>query len=116
MKDIKITFRNPILLLFSVVMPVVFIFLYSMITQVSATNPIVIGRNSYGAASDNFIEILQSMKSVDGPYFTVDVLDGNAAMSLYEQGKAAAIIDIPADFDKNIEENRPSNANLYITT
>lgn len=113
-KDIKITFRNPILLLFSVIMPVVFIFLYSIITQVSATNPIVIGRDSYGAASNEFIEIIKNMKSIDGPYFTVNVLDGQEAMSLYEKGKVAAIIEIPADFDKNIKENEPSNANLYV--
>lgn len=114
MKDIKITFRNPILLLFSVIMPVVFIFLYSIITQVSATNPIVIGRNSYGAASNEFIEIIKNMKSVDGPYFTINILDGQEAMSIYKNGKVAAIIEIPSDFDKNIEENKPSNANLYV--
>jgi len=109
-KDMTITWRNPSLLLLSIIVPVVFVLIYSLITQVSATNPVVIARESQGPYSQKLISILTEMRSVDGPYFTVNTTDPREAKDRYERGDAAAMIVIPADFDTELGAGAPGRS------
>lgn len=94
-KDLKIMLRNPSLFILGIIVPVVFALLYSLITQLSATNPVVIARESSGPYSARLIHLLKEMKSIDGPYFIVKTTNTKAAFDQYNSGKAAALIQIP---------------------
>lgn len=114
-KDIKITWRNPSLLVLSIIVPVVFVLLYSLITQVSATNPVVIARESTGSYSDRLVRILTEMSSVDGPYFVVRTTEPEEAFRQYTSGEAAALIKIPDSFDRNLAEGGAApKVKLYV--
>jgi ABC-2 type transport system permease protein len=114
-KDLKITLRNPSLFILGIIVPVVFVFLYSLITQLSATNPVVIARESSGPYSTRLIHILEEMKSVDGPYFIVKTTNAKAAFDQYNSGKAAALIQIPKAFDDRLANpEAAAKVNLYV--
>src|SRR5690625_3947058 len=102
-KDLKISARNPAMLILSIIVPVVFIFLYSLVAQLSFTNPIAVSKGSDGLYSDQFVEIMKEMKSVDGSYFEILTTDPKKASEKYEDGKAAGLIEIPSSFDESIE-------------
>lgn len=113
-KDLKITKRNPSLMFLSVVVPVVFVFLYSLITQMSTTNNIVVAQTSIGAGSNNFIEILENMSSVDGNYFNILTYDTEEAFLMYQKGKVGALIEIPEEFDTLLSSDQTANINSYV--
>ncbi|CAM4336164.1 MAG: ABC transporter permease [Paenibacillus macerans] len=114
-KDLKMTWRNPSLMVLSIIVPVVFVFLYSLITQVSATNPVVIARESEGEFSDRFVRMLTDMSSVDGPYFIVQTTDPDEAFRRYENGEAEALIEIPAAFDQDLKQRTSApEVKLYV--
>jgi len=113
-KDIKITLRNRALLVASILIPVVFIFLYSLVVQISATTPIVIARESQGSHSNSFVKILTEMSSVDGPYFEIQTFDSAVAFEKYKQKKVGALIEIPSSFDSDIAQGLKPKVNLYI--
>ncbi|MBA9088305.1 ABC-type multidrug transport system permease subunit [Fontibacillus solani] len=113
-KDITITWRNPSLLFLSIIVPVVFVLLYSLITQVSATNPVVIAQQSQGQYSQHLVKILTEMSSVDGPYFIIKTTDPEKAHQQYDSGKAAAIIVIPKSFDDDIKLGSQPEVNLFV--
>lgn len=114
MKDGKLSLRNPLFLIISVALPLVFVSLYSMVIQVSATNPVVIARESYGIHSDRFLHILRTMGSVDGPYFRIETEDHVQAFKRYELGKAAAVIHIPKDFDRRVDAGEQVEIGLHV--
>ena len=113
-KDIKLTYRNKPFVVASVLIPVIFIFIYSLVTQLSATTPIVIAQESGGNYSDMFLEILTEMGSVDGKYLEIQTLDSKTAFERYEKGKVGALIELPSSFDRDIENGLKPNINLYI--
>lgn len=113
-KDMKTTMRNPALLILSIIVPVVFVFLYSLITQLSATNPVVIARDSKGPASDKLLYILKNMESVDGKYFVIKTEDPKSAFEQYDNGKAAALIHIPPHFDQEILKGTAPEVRLLV--
>lgn len=113
-KDIKITLRNRPLLIASILIPVVFIFLYSLVIQISATTPIVIARHSHGGFSDAFVRILTEMSSVDGPYLEIQSLDPRIAFERYEKKKVGALIEIPPSFDKDIAQGARPTVKLHV--
>lgn len=113
-KDLLITIRNPLLFILSIIIPVVFVFLYSLITQMSATNPIVLARNSYGPASDRFVKILSNMQSVDGKYFEIETMKAQKAWERYKKREITGLVDIPQNFDRNIEAGKKIKVKLYV--
>jgi ABC-2 type transport system permease protein len=113
-KDIKITLRNRPLLVASILIPVVFIFLYSLVIQISATTPIVIARQSHGAHSDAFVKVLTEMKSVDGPYFEIQTLKPATAFERYKKRKVGALIEIPPSFDSDVARSVKPTVRLHI--
>lgn len=113
-KDILSNLRTPFFLVVTVAVPLVFSGLYSLVVQVSATNPIAIARYSQGPYSEIFISILQEMKSVDGPYFRILTTNPGEAFDLYEDGDVGGVIEIPPDFDEQIERGNHADTNLHV--
>lgn len=114
LKDLKTSFRNPSMLVLSIIVPIVFIFLYSLISQLSTTNPIVIAQHSDDSASKELTTIMKEMEIEDGPYYEVMTLDPEEAFRMYQKGEAPALVEIPEDFDQNLQENNHSSVKLYV--
>ncbi|MEI3611473.1 ABC transporter permease [Pseudogracilibacillus sp. SO30301A] len=113
-KDLKISSRNPAMLILSILVPVVFIFLYSLVAQLSFTNPVAISKGSDGVYSDQFVEMMEEMKSVDGSYFEILTTDPEKASKQYNSGKVAGLIEIPPSFDESIENGEVPKLTLSI--
>ncbi|WP_077706551.1 ABC transporter permease [Virgibacillus dokdonensis] len=113
-KDLKISIRNPVMLVLSIIVPVVFIFLYSLVAQVSFTNPIAIANNSDGQYSDQLVDRMKEMKSVDGPYFEVLTTDPEKAHEKYNGGDVAGVIEIPESFDESLDKGKTPEVNLRV--
>ncbi|GEM_PF-1258224 len=114
LKDLKTSFRNPSMLVLSIIVPIVFVFLYSLISQLSTTNPIVIAQHSDDAVSQELTTIMEEMKIEDGAYYEIMTLDPDEAFHMYENGEAPALVEIPENFDQKLQQNEPSNVKLYV--
>ncbi|MEN1969175.1 ABC transporter permease [Lentibacillus sp. N15] len=113
-KDLKISARNTAMLILSIIVPVVFIFLYSLVAQLSFTNPVAISKGSEGIYSDQFVDMMKEMKSVDGSYFEILTTDPEKASKQYESGKVAGLIEIPSTFDESIENGEVPKVTLSV--
>ncbi len=90
--------RQPFLLVISVVIPLVFIFFYSLIVPVSNTNPVMVADADRGPAAARFIETLRAIHSEEGPYYDILSTDAATATSAFDATQALAIIVIPEGF------------------
>src|SRR5699024_1185741 len=113
-KDLKISARNPAMLILSIIVPVVFIFLYSLVAQVSFTNPFAIANDSDGSYSDEFIDIMKEMKSVDGSYYEILTTNHEKALEKYKKGDVAGVIEIPKSFDENLDKGKTPEVKLRV--
>jgi ABC-2 type transport system permease protein len=113
-KDLLINLRQPLFLAITVAVPLLFVTLYALVVQVSATNPIAIARTSQGPASDAFHTLLQEMESVDGPFFRVLTLEPEEAFALYRRGEVGGVLEIPASFDAQLAHGEPAEVRLHI--
>lgn len=114
MKDLKISARNPAMLVLSIIVPVVFIFLYSLIAQVSFTNPVAIANYSEGQYSDQLVNIMNEMRSTDGSYFEILTTDPKQAIEKYRDGEVAGLIEIPESFDESIQNGETPEVKLSV--
>src|SRR5690625_1531090 len=113
-KDLKTSFRNPSMLVLSIIVPIVFIFLYSLISQLSTTNPIAIAQHSEDAASKALTTIMKEMEIEDGPYYEIMTLDPDKAFHMYQNGEAPALIEIPENFDQQLQKGENPKVKLYV--
>ncbi|WP_193065154.1 ABC transporter permease [Oceanobacillus oncorhynchi] len=113
-KDLKISFRNPSMLILSIIVPIVFIFLYSLISQLSTTNPVVIAQHSDDAASKELTTIMENMEIEDGPYYEIRTYDPEEAFQMYQDGEAPALVEIPENFDQQLEQGEEAKVKLYV--
>jgi ABC-type multidrug transport system permease subunit len=97
--------RQPFLVMVSVIMPLVFIFFYSIIVPTSSTNGIVVAMESDDAESRAFVEALKSIRSQEAVYYRVATTDPTTARRLFEQRRAFGLIVIPADFSARLLNN-----------
>lgn len=102
LKDLKTSFRNPSMLVLSIIVPIVFVFLYSLISQLSTTNPIVIAQHSDDTASQQLTTIMEEMNIEDGPYYEILTLDPEEAFHMFQNGEAPALVEVPKDFDQQL--------------
>ena len=77
-KDWTRFFRQPFFMVISVIIPLVFIFFYSLIVPVSATNPIMIADEDHTPASAEFIDAMRDI----GGFAHVVVGSGEAAYAV----------------------------------
>ncbi|GGB48038.1 hypothetical protein GCM10011409_26960 [Lentibacillus populi] len=113
-KDLKISFRNPSMLILSIIVPIVFIFLYSLISQLSTTNPVVIAQHSDDTASKELTTIMEEMAIEDGPYYEIRSLNPDEAFQMYQNGEVPALVEIPENFDQQLEQGEEAKVKLYV--
>ena len=95
--------RQPFLMVISVVIPLVFIFFYSLIIPVSNNNPIMVADLDGGPVSSRLIETMRTIHSEEGPYYDVRTTDATAALEAFDDGDALAVIVIPEGFSDAAE-------------
>ena len=97
--------RQPFLMVISVVIPLVFIFFYSLIIPVSNNNPIMVADLDGGPVSSRLIETMRTIHSEEGPYYDVRTTDATAALEAFDDGDALAELrlnNINSDYSKNL--------------
>ncbi|HLQ72225.1 MAG TPA: ABC transporter permease, partial [Bacillota bacterium] len=92
----------------------VFIFLYSLVAQVSFTNPVAISKASDGPYSDQLVNTMEEMKSVDGSYFEIITTNPEQAEKKYQDGKVSGMIEIPKSFDEDLEKGIQPEVKLSV--
>ena len=80
-KDWTRFFRQPFFMVISVIIPLVFIFFYSLIVPVSATNPIMIADEDHTPASAQFIDAMRDIRSVEAPYYEIITTDATTTQA-----------------------------------
>lgn len=101
-KDWTRFLRQPFLMVISVVIPLVFIFFYSLIVPVSNTNPIMIADHDGGPAAIRLTATLRDLHSEEGPYYDILTTDPAHADSAFHQRGALATIIIPEGFSSSV--------------
>ena len=102
-KDWTRFIRQPFLLVISVVIPLVFIFFYSLVIPVSNNNPVMVADSDGGPAAARLVETLRAVHSEEGPYYDVITTDPSAALSAFGEQRALAVIVIPDGFSEAAE-------------
>ncbi|GIO22087.1 ABC transporter permease [Oceanobacillus sp. J11TS1] len=113
-KDLKISFRNPSMLILSIIVPIVFIFLYSLISQLSTTNPVAVAQHSDDTASKELTTIMKNMEIEDGPYYEIRTYDPEEAFQMYKNGEVPALVEIPENFDQQLEQGEDTKVKLFV--
>lgn len=90
--------RQPFLLVISVVIPLVFIFFYSLIIPVSNNNPIYVADEDGGPGAAQLVETLGAIGSIEGPYFDIIDTDPQTAHAAFDARRSLATIIIPDGF------------------
>ena len=101
-KDWTRFFRQPFFMVISVIIPLVFIFFYSLIVPVSATNPIMIADEDHTPASAQFIDAMRDIRSVEAPYYEIITTDATTTREAFDDQTALAMVVIPAGFADDV--------------
>ena len=101
-KDWTRFFRQPFFMAISVIIPLVFIFFYSLIVPVSATNQIMIADEDNTAASAQFIDAMRNIHSAEAPYYEIVTTDAAMTHRAFEDQIALAMVVIPNGFADNV--------------
>lgn len=97
-KDWRRFIRQPYLMVISVVIPLVFIFFYSIIVPLSATGPIMIADEDRSPESAALIEQMRTIHSVEAPYFEIITTDPERTRTAFDSGQSLAMVVIPSGF------------------
>ncbi len=101
-KDWTRFFRQPFFMAISVIIPLVFIFFYSLVVPVSATNPIMIADEDRTAASAQFIDAMRDIRSVEAPYYEIITTDALTTRQAFDDQTALAMVVIPEGFANDV--------------
>ncbi|MBC2907643.1 ABC transporter permease [Streptomyces cupreus] len=113
-KDLTVTRRSPTFLAITVLVPLIFVGLYALLVQVSATSPVAIAQEGTGPHSQRMVQVLRDMSSVDGEFFEIRTTDPDEARRMFDDGEIGAVLTIPADFDQRVEAGRPVAVPLQV--
>ncbi|PHP52470.1 hypothetical protein [Actinomyces ruminis] len=94
-KDWTRFIRQPFLMIISVVIPLVFIFFYSLVIPVSNNNPIMVADLDGGPVAERLIEIMRTIHSDEGPYYDVRTTEPGTALRAFDDAEALAVVVIP---------------------
>ncbi|SDN25229.1 ABC-type Na+ efflux pump, permease component [Actinomyces ruminicola] len=101
-KDWTRFLRQPFLMVISVVIPLVFIFFYSLVIPVSNNNPIMVADLDGGPAAARLIETMRTIRSDEGPYYDVRTTDPETALRAFDDAEALAVVVIPEGFSADV--------------
>lgn len=113
-KELMVNLRSPVFLAITVLVPVVFVSLYALVVEVSATNPIAVARYSQGPHSDALVRTLKEMHAVDGPFFRVLTIEPDTAQAQYRRGEVGGLLEIPSGFDDQLAAGQPTQVDLQV--
>lgn len=113
-KDLKVSRRSPLFLAITVLVSLVFVSMYALLVQVSASSPVAVAKEGQGPASDRFLAILEDMSTVDGAMFEIRTTDPAEARSMYAAGEVGAVLEIPADFDDRVASGETTAVPLTV--
>jgi ABC-type multidrug transport system permease subunit len=113
-KDWRRFGRQPFLIVISVVMPLVFIFFYSIIVPSSATNPVVVALEGDGPAARQFLRALEDISSREGPYYEIVTTDPRQARTAFASGDAMGMVVVPQGFGPRLDAAGPAAVRLHI--
>lgn len=102
-KDWTRFLRQPYLMVISVVIPLVFIFFYSIIVPLSATAPIKIAVEDSSPEAQALVDRIGEIRSVEAPYYEVVSTNPADARSSFESGRGLAMIVIPHGFGEQVK-------------
>lgn len=101
-KDWQRFVRQPFLMLISIVIPLVFIFFYSIIVPVSSTNPIMVAVEDNSSAATALVQQIRGIGSVEAPYYEVVTTDPSTSREAFATGRALAMVVIPDGFGRHV--------------
>lgn len=101
-KDLLVSRRAPTFLALGVVVPVMFVLLYAFIVQTATTAPIGFAVQSQGPHTEQFMSIIEDMRSEDGPAWEIRTTDPAEARKMYDSGETIGMVVIPPDFESNV--------------
>ncbi|MFV0430332.1 MAG: ABC transporter permease [Arachnia sp.] len=113
-KDLKVAWRSPMFTVVSIVVPVVFTFLYAIVIHVSTTSTIAIADEDGSAHSEQLIQIMAAMHNLDGSYYEILTTDPDRAFDMYGSGEVGAVLRIPHGFGSDIETGRHPQLELTV--
>lgn len=94
--------RQPFLMVISVVIPLVFIFFYSLIVPVSNTNPVLVADLDRSPAAGALIATLREIRSEEGAYYDVITTDPATALAAFDEQRALAVVVVPQGFGEQV--------------
>lgn len=103
LKDWARFVRQPYLMVISVVIPLVFIFFYSIIVPLSATAPIMVAVEDDSPAARAMVEEIRGIHSVEAPYYEVVTTDPQTTREAFAAKESLAQIVIPEGFGRAAE-------------
>lgn len=113
-KDLRISKRSPMFLAITVLVPLIFVTLYSLLVRVSATSPVAIAMEGTGPHSQQMLSVLTDISSVDGKFYEVRTTDPAKARKMFADGDVGALLVIPADFDQKVDAGQPVSLPLQV--
>lgn len=113
-KDLLVTLRSPLFAVLSVVVPVAFTMLYSIVIHVSTTAPIAIAMEDSSRGADQFVEVMRDLHNDDGRYYEIRTTDPDRAHRMYADGEVGALLTIPAGFGDRVRAGNRAEVNLEV--
>ncbi len=95
--------RQPFLMIISVVIPLVFIFFYSIIVPCSATAPVTIADEDNSPESAALIQQMRGIRSAEAPYYEIVTTDPVTARHAFANQSSLAMVAIPNGFGNAVE-------------
>ncbi|MTE21403.1 ABC transporter permease subunit [Streptomyces sp. TRM43335] len=106
-KDLTVSRRNPTFVIITVLVPLVFVSLYALLTTVSTTQPVAVAKEGDGPHSERMMRVLETMRNADGELFEIRTTDPRTAREMFADGEVGAVLTIPAEFDRRVEDGEP---------
>jgi hypothetical protein len=98
--------RQPFLVVISMVMPLVFIFFYSIIVPSSSTAPVVVAMESDAPAAQRLLQTLREIHSREGVYYEIVTTDPEQAHATFDSGHAFGLIVVPDTFETDLASGK----------
>lgn len=105
-KDLRVARRSPLFPAITVLVALVFVGMYALLVQVSATTPIAVAKVGSGPWSDRLLEIVTTMRTIEGELFEIRATDAERAQEMFAEGEVGAVMEIPAGFDERVESGQ----------
>ncbi|QOR69437.1 ABC transporter permease [Ruania alkalisoli] len=113
-KDLLVSFRAPLFVIISIVVPVAFTFLYAIVVHVSTTATIAIADEDQTPHSADFIAVMSQMHNSDGDYYEILTTDPVQARDMYEGADVGAMLVIPEGFGRSVDEGEDPAVTLSL--